>query len=294
MMTLTKQNLRGPVLLLLATVIWGVQFPASKAALNVLEPMELVFLRLIIGAACLFIIGLCSHVSWHLRRRDWPLIIVMSLSGYVISIWAQFYGTQLTTAQMSVVIMSTIPVGMVLLAKLILKERIGLRKWLAVTIATIGTAIIIGIGNVSPDQQFGGLILVFSVFTVALMMVLVKKVPTDYSMIMITMYNMLISDIVLFPFEITKMPHALSLMAQDMTLTGCVLFIGIFATGIAYYIWNKGLTYTSASTGGMVLFVQPIVGTLLGWLWLGETIGLSFVIGTALILLSGALVAKAH
>ena len=283
---------KGPFFLLSACIIWGCQFPVSKVVLAVIDPMELVFLRLVIGALCLLILGLACHVSWKIERQHWPLLLIMSLSGYVISIWAQFYGTALTTSQISAVVMSAIPVGMVLLARLILKEHISLRKGLAVCTATAGVIIIIGIGDIEPSQQFGGLLLLLSVITVSLMMVLVKKVPSRYSMLTITMYCMLISDIILAPFELGHTAAAIAVMTADWHLLAGVLFIGIFATGLAYYFWNKGLTYTSASAGGMYLFVQPITGTLLGWMLLGETIGLSFLIGTAMILGSGLLVAK--
>lgn len=166
---------KGSALLLSACIIWGCQFPVSKAVLTVIDPMELVFLRLVIGVLCLLIIGLFCHVSWKIERQHWPLLLLMSLSGYVISIWAQFYGTALTTSQISAVIMSTIPIGMVILSRLILKEHITRRKGLAVCTATAGVIIIIGIGDIEPSQQFGGLLLLLAVITVALMMVLVKK-----------------------------------------------------------------------------------------------------------------------
>lgn len=293
MMNSSVSAWKGPALLLSACIIWGCQFPVSKAVLTVIDPMELVFLRLVIGVLCLLIIGLFCHVSWKIEWQHWPLLLLMSLSGYVISIWAQFYGTALTTSQISAVIMSTIPIGMVILSRLILKEHITRRKGLAVCTATAGVIIIIGIGDIEPSQQFGGLLLLLAVITVALMMVLVKKVPSRYSMLTITMYCMLISDIILAPFESGGIPSAILAMMSDWHLLAGVLFIGIFATGLAYYFWNKGLTYMSASTGGMYLFVQPITGTLLGWMLLGETIGLSFLIGTAMILGSGLIVAKA-
>ena len=286
------KNYRGPLMLTAASVIWGVLFPASKAALAVLAPMELLFIRLVIGAACLFLIGLGIHTSFRLRRHDLLLVIFLSLSGYLAAIWGQFYGTQLTTAQLSVVVMSTVPVFMVLLAKIVLKERIGFRKWLAVLIATIGTIIIIGVGDMGVNQLFGGIVLIFAVIMEATMLVLVKKVPTTYSMLAISMYCMLISAIALAPFELSHVPAVFAAMASDSTLLSCVLFIGIVATGGAYYLWNKGMTYSQASTSSIYLFIQPVVGTLLGWVWLGETIGMPFLIGTALILGGAALIAK--
>jgi len=53
-------------------------------------------------------------------------------------------------------------------------------------------------------------------------------------------------------------------------------------------LWNRGLQLLNASSGGLFFFFQPLVGTLLGWLLLGEKIGGIFWIG-AFLILSGVL-----
>lgn len=52
---------------------------------------------------------------------------------------------------------------------------------------------------------------------------------------------------------------------------------------VGLLLWNRGLQMLTASSGGLFFFFQPIVGTFLGWLLLGEQIGWSFWIGTILI-----------
>ncbi|MCE7791515.1 DMT family transporter [Salipaludibacillus sp. CUR1] len=64
-----------------------------------------------------------------------------------------------------------------------------------------------------------------------------------------------------------------------------VLYLGIAATAGTFYLWNKGMELMDASVGSLFLFFQPLVGGLLGWLWLNETIGLDFLAGGLLIML---------
>ncbi|MDP9729595.1 drug/metabolite transporter (DMT)-like permease [Alicyclobacillus tengchongensis] len=45
-----------------------------------------------------------------------------------------------------------------------------------------------------------------------------------------------------------------------------------------------------ASSGGLFFFFQPLVGTFLGWLILGEEVGVTFWLGAALIVISVSLV----
>ena len=48
----------------------------------------------------------------------------------------------------------------------------------------------------------------------------------------------------------------------------------------------------NASSGGLFFFFQPVVGTLLGWLILGEKIGVTFWVGSTLILIGVLLVIR--
>ncbi|KIN50835.1 hypothetical protein B4146_0277 [Bacillus subtilis] len=68
--------------------------------------------------------------------------------------------------------------------------------------------------------------------------------------------------------------------------------MGIVSTACAFLLWNRGLQLLNASSGGLFFFFQPLVGTLLGWILLGEQIGGTFWIGSFLILSGVLLVIK--
>ena len=61
--------------------------------------------------------------------------------------------------------------------------------------------------------------------------------------------------------------------------------MGIISTTCGFCLWNKGLLLMDASVGGLFLFFQPVVGTFLGWLLLGEPVTRFFWIGSLLIAL---------
>ena len=66
-------------------------------------------------------------------------------------------------------------------------------------------------------------------------------------------------------------------------MVGGVLFIGVISTALAMVLWNTAFAYVDASLASLTFFAQPVVGTLLGWLFLGETITPLFLLGGALI-----------
>jgi drug/metabolite transporter (DMT)-like permease len=64
-----------------------------------------------------------------------------------------------------------------------------------------------------------------------------------------------------------------------------VLYLGIVITGLGYLVWNWALERVSASRAAIYLNVQPLVGALLGVVWLGEPLSVFTVAGGALVVL---------
>jgi drug/metabolite transporter (DMT)-like permease len=159
-----------------------------------------------------------------------------------------------------------------------------LKKGISVLLATIGVLLIVGIGDVNMSSTLGGIALFIAALTWALMSVLVKRLPSDYSQIVVTTYSILVALIVLTPFVLPRLHEINIFQLTDPTIWGGLLYLGIVSTACGFLLWNRGLQMLNASSGGIFFFFQPLVGTLLGWLILGETIGVTFWIGSILIL----------
>ena len=283
-----NNNYQGSLYLALAASIWGSMYVVSKILLAVLPALELVWLRYIVALVTLVFMGCLTGQSWKLHKRDIPLVLAIGIIGYFISIWAQFAGTQLSSAQMGSVITSATPAFMVLFARLLLQEKITCRKALSVALATMGVLLIVGMDGFGSSSQMGGLILGIAALTWALMSILVKRIPSHYSQLVITTYAIAIATVIMTPLIIPQLSLSQIHSFQQPLIGGGILYLGIVSTAGAFFLWNKGLQLVDAAQGGLFFFFQPLVGTVLGWLFLGEQVGLSFWIGSALIM-SGVL-----
>lgn len=273
----------GAIFLSLAASIWGAMYVVVKVVVEVVPPLELVWMRYLIAVIALGIIGIMMRQSWKIAKKDWLIIFLVGLIGNTISIVTQEMGTMLSTAQMGAIITATTPAFMVVFARLILKESITLKKCLSIALATIGVGIIVGNGQIDVTQQLGGHYLLLAALTWALMSVLVKKIPSHYSQIVVTTYTSMIAVMLLTPFVLPRLKNLDLASVLQPTISGGLLYLGIISTAGGFLLWNKGLQLMNASSGGLFFFFQPIVDTFLGWLLLGETIGLSFWIGSLLI-----------
>ena len=65
----------------------------------------------------------------------------------------------------------------------------------------------------------------------------------------------------------------------SLGIVGGVLFLGIISTALAMVLWNNAFTLVDANLASLTFFAQPVVGTLLGWLFLGEKNHTAFFVG---------------
>ncbi|MEC0252066.1 DMT family transporter [Bacillus halotolerans] len=287
-----KNTLLGSIYLALAASIWGGMYVVVKVVVSVIPPLELVWMRYAVAILALLIIGLVKKLSWRIHKRDLLLIIAIGIIGNTISIVTQEVGTNLSSAQMGAIITSSTPAFMVIFARLLLKEWLNVKKGISVALATIGVFMIVGNGHIDMTNQMGGISLLIAALTWALMSVLLKRVPNHYSPIVVTTYSILVAMIILTPFVWMNVNEVHFSQLAHPTIWGGLLYLGIVSTACAFILWNRGIQMLNASSGGLFFFFQPLVGTLLGWLLLGERIGGTFWAGSTLILVGVLLVIR--
>lgn len=281
----------GGLYLAVAASIWGSMYVVSKIVLESVSPLALVWLRYLVALVVLVVVMLVTRQSWRIRPRDLPIILAIGVIGYTVSIWAQFLGTSLSTAQMGAMITSATPAFMVVFGRVLLSETVNVRKIASVGLATIGVLFIVGIGGFGSSDRLGGLILGLAALTWALMSVLVKRVPGEYPQLTVTTYAILVAALVITPAAVPQLHEPSRTLLHPVVFSG-VLYLGVVCTALAFFLWNKGLQMVDAARGGLYFFFQPLVGTLLGWIVLGEQVGIPFWIGSAMILSGVLLVLK--
>ncbi|MDA2565075.1 DMT family transporter [Bacillus cereus] len=284
-----KQTILGAICLSLAASIWGGMYVVSKYVLDFIPPLILVWLRFIIAFVVLYgILKLAEKKQKKkvtIRKKDWLLFAWIGFIGYFISITCQFIGTKLSDAHTGSLVTSATPAFMVIFAALILKEKLTARRLLSTIIATIGVIIVIGWDIEIGSYFIGTIILVGAAITWALLSIYVKIASIQFSSLVITTYAIFFSLFFITPFMIWELQAASIGTVNTYVLLG-VLYLGIVSTAGAFFLWNKGLELLDASIGSLFFFFQPIVGSLLGWLLLNETLNSNFFIGGILIICS--------
>ncbi|MDK7471689.1 DMT family transporter [Bacillus paranthracis] len=284
-----RQTILGAICLSLAASIWGGMYVVSKYVLDFIPPLTLVWLRFIIAFVVLYMILKITEKKQKktvtIRKKDWLLFTWIGFIGYFISITCQFIGTKLSDAHTGSLVTSATPAFIVIFAAIILKEKLTARRLLSTIIATIGVIIVIGWDIEIGSYFIGTIILVGAAITWALLSIYVKIASARFSSLVITTYAIFFSLFFITPFMVWEFQ---SNPIEHMTLYVIlgVLYLGIVSTAGAFFLWNKGLELMDASIGSLFFFFQPIVGSLLGWFLLNETLNSNFFIGGILIICS--------
>ncbi|SME37709.1 putative amino-acid metabolite efflux pump [Bacillus mobilis] len=284
-----KQTILGAICLSLAASIWGGMYVVSKYVLDFIPPLTLVWLRFIIAFVVLYAILKIAEKKQKkqvtIRKKDWLLFAWIGFIGYFISITCQFIGTKLSDAHTGSLVTSATPAFMVIFAAIILKEKLTARRLLSTIIATIGVIIVIGWDIEIGSYFIGTIILVGAAITWALLSIYVKIASAQFSSLVITTYAIFFSLFFITPFMIWELQSTSFETINTYVILG-VVYLGVVSTAGAFFLWNKGLELMDASIGSLFFFFQPIVGSLLGWLLLNETLNSNFFIGGILIVCS--------
>jgi len=280
---MSKNRIIGIISGLVAASIWGGMYVVSKVILEVIPPFTLLTIRLVLGALTLGAVLLFrKNQTWTLKSIQGAFLV--GVVGYGISLGLQFVGTKLSTASNGALVTSATPAFVALYAPYLLGEKNTPRRLLALLVSTLGVVAVIDprTAELSPSLFWGNITLFAAAITWALYSVLVRKISSSTDLLAASTIMLLGGLPVSVPLS------GWEIGTQDIgTFTpgviAGILFLGVISTALAMFLWNYAFATIPAAVASLTFFAQPVVGTLLGWFLLNETITPLFVFGGLLI-----------
>lgn len=262
-------------------------YVVSKVVLEVIPPITLVAVRMGVAFVCMVLWLRLLGRDWRLPRKLWAPVAAMGLVGYALSITAQFIGTGLAGAALGSLITTASPLVTVALSALLRIERVPVRAWVGLGIALLGVWVLSGSGNTNLAGVFW---LIVAALTWGILGLIGGQTVRQHDPALVSAWASLIGGValaVLVPGELARMPIGEIHLG---TVAG-VLYLGVVSTAVAFTLWVYAVAKAGSVLSGIAFFAQPVVGGLLGWALLGESLGLSFLLG-AVLLFVGALIAR--
>ena len=238
-------------------------------------------LRFVIAALLLAPVGLpvLRRASWG-RRRHLAALAVFGL-------WLQMVcvneGIQASQAAIAAVIVGLEPVLIAVWAALLLGERMTSKRAAGLSIGLVGALLVAGVGTGS--AHLVGLVFLLGMglcwgwYTVAGKALMRELTPVE-----------LISAVSVLGAVWAVIPGGISAVWFDgWTSPGAeqwvaLLYLAVINSVLAYLLWNRALVRLPAAMVGTSLYIQPILGAGLSWLFLSEQLPPTFIPGAVLVL----------
>lgn len=264
-------------------------FGASLVAISVLRansvgPFTIGLIRFGVAA---MVLGL---ILYFLKREllgvSWARLRLIALAGFVgFGLFAVTFniGLGLTTASRAALLIGTLPIWSMILARRLTGERLGPRQVSGVLLTVAGVALVMGTRGFGEGQLLGdGLILATAVLG-ALYAVLAKRAISRNRAITVTLYAMVAGCLLLAPVSIVEgVPGILPELGSENWLL--LAFVSIPGAAIAWFLWTWSLERLSPTQTAVYVNLNPLVATILAAVLLEEVIDAWFLLGLGMVL----------
>lgn len=280
---------------LIAIVIWGASFVATKIALRSLEPIALVSARTVLGAAFLAVLVARSRRPMLPPRGTWPNLALMGFVGVFFHQMIQAYGLRLTSATNTGWLIGLVPIWTAALAAVFLRERFGRGKVLGLLTGFAGALLVVTRGRfggetVSLPSTRGDLLILASTLNWAVYTVLGHGTIRRLGSLVATTGAVYAGGIMMLPFLVASGEwHGFAHLSWTTFLA--VVFLGVGSSGLGYFFWYGALERIEASRVAAFLYLEPLVTLVTAMALLDERAPATTIAG-GVILLTGVLMVQ--
>lgn len=279
----------GPYAALLSAVVfWGLSFIGTKIALQSFPVLIILFLRFSI--ATVFFVALMYYKKMHrISLEQHKKVLFLALAQPILYFIFESYGIKNTGAATSSLLIATVPIVVMILAVLFLKEKVTLPKLLGIILSFVGILLIVygdpRMSSGGNNSLWGLFCLSMAVLFGAIYNVLARSISQGLSVIAMTGYQFLYGTLILIPMLLVQQPVV---DLPNIPLEGilAVIFLTLFSTIVGFLSYNYALSKIPASQASVFLNAIPVVTVLGAWVYLQETITLLQLIAGAIIILA--------
>lgn len=261
-------KLKGHLAMAGANIMWGVMAPMVKICLasGLVTTVMLTSFRMY-GGALLFWFASIFFPKEHVAPKDFLWLFGAAMFGIVLNQGSYIFGVSHTAPGEAAIVTTTMPIWVMLLAWVILKEPVTLKKAGGIALGGCG-AVLLVLGSatsvsVSGDNPTLGDIFVLSAqFSYALYLTLFRNFIKKYSIITLMKWMFTFAALVIMPFSLGDIVRA-DWGGMGLPELGGAFYVVFCGTFLAYILTMVGQKNLRPTLVGMYNYVQPIVAMVL-------------------------------
>ncbi len=272
-----------------STALGGAVAVATRAIVDVVDPVQLGVIRYGIAVLCLLPGALWLGAS-RFRRADLLPMAVVGVMFFSVFPIGFALSLKYTTASQGALVLSLMPILNMIMAGLAKQEIITRNKVLGGLCVVLGVGLVVDLdGGVASDALRGNLIMFLMAVIGAAFNLLARPYLQRYNQLQMTAWFMTWGWIVMFITTLSTGTLALTLPPLD---TWWVLFLlGSLGGAVPIFLFNWALGHIESTLVSVSLGLNPLTAAIFGVWLLSEPLTVYLVLGLALVL-SGIVVAN--
>ncbi len=248
------------------------------AKLLTVSPAVLTAGRTVFGSLALA--AFAYFVKASLRPHRWRDLLMMMLAGAILAVhWSTFfYSIQVSTVAIGLLAFSSFPLFVTFLEPIVFGERLQGNDVIMAVVVVAGLVLITPSFDVTNTLTQGMIWGVVSAIAFAVLSLLNRYYARTYPAITVSFYQQAFAAVCTLPLALQWQG---TLSGRDLLL---LIVLGVVFTALGQGLIVASLKHLRAQTTSVIFGLEPVYGTLLAWLLLGEVPALRTLLGGALIL----------
>jgi drug/metabolite transporter (DMT)-like permease len=277
-------------LLALTALFWAGNWVIARGIQGQMSPVAMAFWRWLGAFAILLpFVALPIAREWRTILRSWKVLAVLGVLGVGAFNTLSYTGLKYTTATNGVLLNSVIPILIIAINVVFLRERLHRRQAAGVAASLAGVLLIVARGELDALMGLrlnpGDLWVLAAMLSWAVYTVCLRWRPRELSSRAFTGSLIAVGVAVLLP--IFAWDYGAGHRTQWSLVTGAaVAYFAIFPSVLAYFFWNAAVARVGAERAGTFLYLMPVFGAVLAWLVLDESLDW-YHYGGAILIFSG-------
>lgn len=271
--------------IVLTALCFGTMEIALKLGGNAFTPLQLTFLRFLIGGLFLlpFAIRDAKKRGLKLTAGDVGYLALLGVTGVCLSMTLFQLGVMRCNANTAAVVISTNPVFTMLFAWLILHDAFTWRKAIVLIVSVLGLVFVANPLNMAEGNTAAGVALVaVAAVLFGLYTALGKKRVAKLGGMVQNAGSFLIASVVELAVLLLKGEPVVSGLSGGALPV--LLYTGVVVTGVGYFAYLRAIELAGPSNASIAFFIKPVIAVILAALILSEPITWNVVVGVALVL----------
>lgn len=261
---------KGLISIVVVMLIWGSSFSITKTVVMEVRPFVFATLRHLMACAVL--------LPFYLRQRrkvkqqlPYKKLVLMGLAG--ITIYYGFFNSAMVyiPASMGALVEGLIPVAIAIPAAIILKEHLAPKSIAGIILCVTGVILVgfVGAPKGAPHALLGSVLMLLAVCCWSGYTLLSRSIK-ETDTLSATAVSTFIGTALLLPVAAVDVYYHGMPEISGRAWAG-MAYLAIFASALAYFLYNRALESLPAAQVGNFLNLNPVIGAVIAMIFLKDT-----------------------